>query len=316
MHPKVSVNIVTWNSIKQLSSCLEAIHRQTFQDFQVIVVDNASHDGSPEFVEQCYPNAVVIRNTKNQGFCRAHNQAIRLADTDFIMPLNPDVIMTPTYIQNMFSTLLESKAVGIAAGKLYLPGGGILDGAGLAVSKVRRQYLRGHLQRDDGKFNAREYVFGADGAAPLYRMEMLEDIKLGDEYFDEDFFAHKEDLDLSWRAQLLGWKCVYVPTAVAYHDRSFKPSSRKQMSREIKLHAIKNRYLAIVKNDLPVLFLRHLPYILWYDLKILGYLVLFERSSLLGIVEFIRILPRALRKRKLVMERRRVSSNYMIQWFR
>lgn len=316
MNPTVSVSIVTWNCVEYLPRCLDALYEQTVSDFELIVIDNASEDGSPEFVEQHCSDAVIVRNDRNEGFCRAHNQAIKMTSSEFVMPLNPDVVMSPTYIQEMLDALAKDDDAGIAAGKLYLPGGEILDGAGLAINKGRRQYLRGHLSKDGGKFDLPEYVFGADGAAPLYRRKMLEDIKLGNEYFDEDFFAHKEDLDLSWRAQLLGWKCVYVPTAIAYHDRNFKPSSRKSMSREVKLHAVKNRYLAIVKNDLPGPFLRHLSRILWYDLKILGYLILFERSSLLGIVELIKTLPSALRKRRLIMERRRVSSNYMLQWFK
>jgi GT2 family glycosyltransferase len=307
--------MVTWNSLEDLPSCLEALDRQTVSDFELIVVDNASKDGSSEFIKQHYPDALLFKNHRNEGFCRAHNKAIRISRGEFVMPLNPDVVMTPIYIQEMIDALVVDDNAGIAAGKLYLPGGDILDGAGLAVNKARRQYLRGHLSKDDGKFDIPEYVFGADGAAPLYRRTMLEDIKLDDEYFDEDFFAHKEDLDLSWRAQLYGWKCKYVPTAVAYHDRKFKPEARKQMSSVIKLHAVKNRYLAILKNESPMLFLRHLPYILWYDLKILGYLVLFERSSLWGILKFFRDLFRTLQKRKWIMERKQVSNRYMLQWF-
>lgn len=312
----VSVNIVTWNSMKYLSACLERLYKQTFSDFEVIVVDNASEDGSPEFIERCYPDILVIRNHSNQGFSRVHNRAIDASSGKYIMPLNPDVLMTPTYIQELLDALIKHQDAGIAVGKLYFPNTDVIDGAGLFINKARRQYLRGHLEKDDGRFNSIEYVFGADGAAPLYRREMLEDIKLDYEYFDEDFFAHKEDLDLSWRAQLYGWKVIYVPTAIAYHYRSFKPGSRKQMPKEVKMHAVKNRYLAILKNDLPSLYLRHLPYILWYDLQILAYLILFERYSLKGIFEVFKKLPSVLRKRRLIMEQKRVTDDYMLQWFK
>ena len=316
MNNLVSVNIVTWNSMKYIPDCLAALHNQTHRNFEVIVVDNASTDGTVEFIRSSYPSVRLVQNSGNAGFCRGHNQAIRLSDSAFVLPLNPDVTMTPTYIEELVKALMEEPQGGIAVAKLYLPGGNLLDGAGLSISRARRQYLRGHGEADDGTFQAREYVFGADGAAPLYRRAMLEDIRLGDDYLDEDFFSHKEDLDLSWRSQLYGWRCIYVPAAVASHDRNFKPSARQRMSGEVKRHAVKNRYLTMVKNELPLLFLRDLPFIIWYDLKILGYLLLFERSSLPALADFVRLLPQAIRKRRVIMGNRKVSATYMGQFFR
>lgn len=298
--------------MKYLPDCLEKLFKQSFTDFKVIVIDNASKDGSPEFVEQHYPAALVIRNQINKGFCRAHNQAIRLSEAEYVMPLNPDVMMETTYLQTLLDALNKHEDAGIAVGKLYLlPERDTLDGAGLAINKARRQYLRGHLQKDEGRFDTLEYIFGADGSAPLYRREMLEDIKLEGDYFDEDFFAHKEDLDLSWRAQLSGWKCIYVPTAIAYHYRSFRPGLRGQMSSEVKLHAVKNRYLAVLKNEFLSNFILHLPWIIFYELKILGYICLFERSSLAAFSDLLRLLPSALRKRRLIMKRKRVTASYI-----
>lgn len=313
----VSISIVSWNSMESLPKCLDLVCKQTFQDLEVILVDNASADGVLEFVESYYPDVRAIRNTKNEGFCRAHNQAIRLSASRFFMPLNPDVFLTPSYVEKMVRALDSHQDVGIVAGKMYVEeGSDILDGAGLAINKARRQYLRGHGQRDNGQFDSPEYVFGACGAAPLYRRAMLDDIELEGEYFDELFFAHKEDLDLSWRAQLYGWKCLYVPEVIAYHNRTFSPSRRKQMPKAIRLHAVKNRYLPIIKNDLPALFLKHLAHILWYDIRILGYLALFERSSFQGIVRVFQLLPQILRRRKSIMQRKRVTDAYMAQWFR
>ena len=313
--PSVAISLVTWNSIEDLPACLEAVSAQTYQDLQLVATDNNSKDGSPEFIEQRCPDAVVTRNVENAGYCRAHNQAIGHTDTAFVLPLNPDVVLSPTYIETLVSALEDDRRSGTAVGKLLLPGGQVIDGAGLAINKSRRQYLRGHMQTDAGQYSTREYVFGADGAAPLFRREMLEDVKFEDEYFDRDFFAHKEDLDLSWRAQLLGWRCLYVPAAVAYHDRSFKPSSRRFMSDSVRKHAVKNRYLAIIKNDLPGSFLLHSPLILLYDLALVGYLALFERSSMGAIPEAVRLIPTILRKRRVIMAKRQVPNKYMHRWF-
>ena len=313
---KVSISITSWNSMDSLPQCLDLVYRQTVQDLEVILVDNASVDGVLEFVESHHPSVRVVCNTENEGFCRAHNQAIRLSDSEFFIPLNPDVFMTATYLEKMVEVMDSHRDVGIVAAKMYLEkGSNLLDGAGLGINRARRQYLRGHGQPNNGQFDSIEYVFGACGAAPLYRREMLDDIELEGEFFDEFFFAHKEDLDLSWRAQLYGWKCLYIPDAIAYHERSFSPSRRRQMSKAIRINAVRNRYLAIIKNDLPSLFFRHLAYILWYDIRILGYLTLFERSSFRGIVGVLQILPQILRKRRLIMQKRRVSDAYMAQWF-
>ena len=314
MQGRVSVNIVTWNSMAYLPECLESLKNQTFRDLEIVVVDNSSDDGSSEYVERTHPGITRIRNTDNRGFCGGHNIAIRRNTSEFVLPLNPDVQLTPTYIAELVHALNNDADAGIAAGKLFLPGGAILDGAGMSLSRVRRQYLRGHDESDTGIYDRPVYLFGVDGSAPLYRRAMLEEIRIGDEYFDEDFFAHKEDLDLSWRSQLYGWKCRYVPTAVAVHDRSFRPESpgsRAKMSEEVRLHAVKNRYLAMVKNDMPALFFADLPFILWYDLKILVYLLLRERSSLAAIPMFLRLLPKALGKRRIIRAHTRVTPAYM-----
>ncbi len=101
------------------------------------------------------------------------------------------------------------------------------------------QYLRGFEEEDQGRYDQTEEVFGVDGAAPLYRRSMLEDIKVHDQYFDETFHSHKEDVDLAWRAKILGWRCIYTPNAIGYHKRTFKPGKRQKMVGEVKLHAVK-----------------------------------------------------------------------------
>lgn len=318
----VSVVIVTWNSGKTLHKCLAALRQQTYDPLEVIVIDNASADDSIDVVRRELPSARIISNTSNEGYCAAHNTGIRLARGEFHLPLNPDVEMSPAFVANLVQACGTDKAIGIVAGKLHLPlrdgetGLQLIDGAGLFVNKARRQFLRGHGEPDRGQYDTGDYVFGSCGAAPLYRREMLEDTQIGGEFFDEAFFAHKEDFDLSWRAQLLGWRAWYEPSATAEHDRGFRPTRRGMMAREVKVHAVKNRYLTIVKNDLVSNILRHITAIAVYDLKIIGYLCLFETSSLMGLVRFIALSPSALQKREIIMRRRRVNASYMRSFFR
>lgn len=313
----VSVSIVTFNSSDTLVECLNSLKNQTYEKIEVIVVDNASSDHSVSIARDMLPEATIIRNQTNVGFCMGQNIGISASSGEFAMPLNPDVQMSPTFIENLVRSMGHDKTIGIVVGKLFLPeadpetGFQLIDGAGLFINKARRQYLRGHGEPDRGQYDTAGYVFGACGAAPLYRRAMLEDIRLNGECFDNSFFAHKEDVDLSWRVQLLGWHVFYEPTAVAYHRRSFRPRGRERMLAEIKMHAVKNRYLTIIKNEHLSNFILHLPWIGVYDLMIFGYICLFERSSLAGVGGFLRLLPSALRKRRLIMKRKRVTASYI-----
>ena len=133
-----------------------------------------------------------------------------------------------------------------------------------------RHFDRGSLQRDQGQYESAEYVFGATGAACLYRRRMIADISLKGEFFDDDFFAYREDADVAWRAQLLGWKCLYVPSAVAYHVRSVLPSNRSEISAVINMHSVKNRWLLRIKNITPSLYRKHFFSISARDLVVLG----------------------------------------------
>lgn len=313
----VSVSLVLWESEDVIDKCLTSLKRQTYEPIEIVAIDNASSDNSVQIVSNVLPKTVVIQNQVNLGYCVAHNQGISASSGEFVMPLNPDVELAPDFIENLVRVMNSCPKVGIAVGKLYLPeidsktGKRLIDETGLFLNKARRQYLRGHGEADCGQYDTAGYVFGASGAAPLYRRVMLEAVNIDGEYLDSTFFAHKEDLDLSWRSQLRGWRAFYEPAAIGFHQRSFRPFRRKQMETELKKHAVKNRYISIVKNDQLSNFLLHLPWIGLYDLIIFSYLILFERSSLTGIGEFVRLLPKVLRKRSRIMQQRVVSAGYI-----
>jgi GT2 family glycosyltransferase len=317
MHTSVTVGIITWNSSRFLSSCLNALLMQEYQDYELVIVDNGSTDDSLNIVERYFPDSIKLLNAHNLGFCVAHNQAIRTASGDLYLPLNPDVILDRQYISVAVETMNADPSVGMVATKLYLSGseGKKLDSTGLFIDRRRRQYLRGFGEIDSGQFDQPEEVFGVDGAAPLYRRAMLEDIKVDGQYFDEAFFAHKEDVDLSWRARLFGWKCMYTPAAVAYHQRSFRPGKRLAISSEIKLHAVKNRYLMLIKNESLMGLKRDWAHILWYDLKILAYLTIYERSSLKAFSLLKQNWKRAKEWREQIQQKARISENEILSWF-
>ena len=144
---------------------------------------------------------------------------------------------------------------------------------------------------------------------------MIEDISVDGEFFDSDFFTSREDADVAWRAQLLGWKCLYDPTACGYHVRKLRPGMRSYLPPDINMHSVKNRFLMRVKNITPSLYLRHFVPITLRDVGILFYCVLFERFSLKAFYLLARDFKKTLAKRRIIQARRRVDDAYIARWF-
>jgi GT2 family glycosyltransferase len=317
----VSVGIVTWNSSKDLPTCLASLARQDHADFELIVVDNGSTDDSLAIVRGSFPAATVIVNPQNRGFCGGHNQAIAAAKGEFYLPLNPDVELEPDYLGKALEAMASGPNVGSVATLLFLGTRSDtprrIDSTGLFIDRKRRQHLRGFHEIDHGQYRRMEEVFGVDGAAPLYRRAMLEDVRIDGQYFDEAFFSHKEDVDLSWRARILGWRCIYTPFAMAYHRRTFRPlvGVRKLIDAETKVHAVKNRYLLLLKNEGPAGLRRDFWRIACYDLELMAYLLLFERSSLVALSRIRQTWTRTMRWRREIRGRARVSPGDETAWF-
>jgi GT2 family glycosyltransferase len=321
----VVVSIVSFNSKEHLPRCLDAILSQTYKPVEIYLVDNASNDGALAFVTENYPGVRVIPSKVNLGYGGGHNLVIRETQAPFVLVLNPDAYLCPTFIEELVATMKIYPDVGIAGGKLYSlrkaeqtgNAENVIDMTWLDIEKKRRQVCYAHAQPDNEEFAVRRFAFAMDGAAMLLRRTMLDAIRIDGEYFDEDFFAGKEDLDISWRAQLCGWKCIYVPSANGKHVRGFTPRDRRsEISAALRISSVRNRYLLMIKNDLLKHFLVHLPYIAAYDLQILAYVLLYERSSLKGYVQALRLFRRALKKRAAIMDRKRVQDAYILQWFK
>jgi hypothetical protein len=216
MKKRVTVVVVNWNGKSCLLQCLDSLRKQFFQELTTVVVDNGSDDGSAEAVRRLFPEVSLICLTDNFGFAVANNIAIRQADTEFVALLNNDAIAHPLWLQALINALSDHPEAGFAASKmLYHNAPHIIDRAGDGYTTAGAGCLRGR-GRESHVFDQLEWVFGACAGAALYRMSMLQDIGL----FDEDFFLLYEDVDLSFRAQLRGYKCLYVPTAVVYHMAS------------------------------------------------------------------------------------------------
>jgi GT2 family glycosyltransferase len=319
----VSIGLVTWNSAAYLPGCLSALGRLQDNSHELIVVDNASSDDSLALVRQYCPEARILRNETNTGFSYAHNQAIKVCKGRYYLALNPDVLLSPDFLMVLTRTLELDDRVGQATGKLYRVSSAaevgkskVIDSAGLFFTPNQRHFDRGAGETDTGQYDQTEYVFGVSGAAAFYRKSALEDSAVDGEYFDTSFFAYREDADLSWRMQLLGWKALYVPEARAYHFRMLRNDARRSdVAKAVNLHSVKNRFLMRIKNQTWRNGLRFCLPIVWRDLMVIGYVLLFERSSLPAFSLVFKLYPRARRWRREIMSKRTVSDGYIGGWF-
>jgi GT2 family glycosyltransferase len=318
----VSVTIVTYNSEPFIQRCLDSLMAQQWPSLEVVVVDNASHDRTRALLAEYRDRIRIILNSENRGFCAGQNQAIRLTKGNWVLALNPDVWLTPNFVGLLMQRADLDSQVGTVCGKLLraLPGLEIpaepeLDSAGIYFTPTFRHFDRGFHLPDSDEYAQPAYVFGATAAAALYRRSMIDDISVEGEFFDEDFFNYRDDADLSWRAQLQGWRCLYLPEAVGYHVRRVSPECRRQLPPEANFHSVKNRFLMRMKNATWPLYLRNFVPVTARDLAIVAYCLLAERGSLPAFSTALRSWKKMLAKRRIIQRRRRVTNSYLQSWF-
>jgi GT2 family glycosyltransferase len=214
----VSIIILNWNGRHFLDDCLLSLKKQTYDNFEVIIVDNGSTDGSVSYIKDKYSDFVLlIENPVNLGFAAGNNIGIKASAGKYIILLNNDTKVEPDFINQMAIAAQKDDKVGMCAAKIYLDcDGKYLDTAGHLIYRDGLNRGRGRLEQDHGQFEDLEEVFFPSGSAALYKRDMLEETGL----FDEDFFAYGDDTDLGIKCRLFGWKCLYVPGAVVWHKLS------------------------------------------------------------------------------------------------
>src|SRR5258707_5254938 len=308
----VSVTIVTYNSGRFIKRCLESVLAQRYPKKEIIVVDNASSDGTVDILEQFEDRCQVFYNDENVGFAAAQNQAIKLSSGEWVMTLNPDVLLLPNFIQALVDAGQFDTKIGTVCGKLLtilatfdLPDNPLVDSTGIYFTPMLRHLDRGSQEVDNGHYLQHEYVFGATAAAALYRRGMIEDISLEDEFFDPDFFVYREDADVAWRAQLMGWRCVYTPHARGYHVRNVLPGNRRALPPVINMHSVKNRFLMRIKNMTPDLYRRNWFSITSRDMLVIGACLLHEHTSLKAFWFLAKNWRRFKAKREEIIKRRK-----------
>ncbi len=301
---RVAVNIVTFNSGGDIGACLESLRKQTFAGFEIHIFDNASTDDTLKVLEP-FEVDYLCRSPVNTGFCKAHNELARRFPSEYVLFLNPDTIARPAFIEELVRALDARPDAASASGKLLRLDGKTLDSTGIVMLREQRHLDRGAGQPDDGQFEKPEDIFGPSGAAAMYRRSALEDTAINAQYFDEDFFAYREDVDLAWRCRLLGWISLYVPTAVALHRRRVTPERRAALPKAINYHSVKNRFLLRLNNMTWAQYRRDFWRITKRDAAVIGYVFLREWSSIPALFYIVRHLPRLLEKRRAIQARRR-----------
>lgn len=326
--PRVAAVIVNWNGRAYLPACLRALGEST-TPVRVVVVDNASTDGSVDLLRREHPGIEVVALGENRGYAGGANIGIQHTSEPYVLIMNPDVIVTPDHLAALVARLDASPEVGAVQGKLYqiLPEDYVagrterartIDSAGHSARRTRMVHDIGQGEPDEGRYDVERSVFSACGAALLLRREMLVDVAYGGEYFDESFFAYKEDIDLCWRARMLGWDIRVVPSATGFHVRGWagaRAPSPQSLPLAARLHSWKNHYLLIVKNERLIDAILASPFLIGWEILRQGHALLRDRSVYAAYPELFRVLPLALRKRRHTMSRRRIAANGMRRWF-
>jgi GT2 family glycosyltransferase len=300
--------IPNWNGIDSIGDALASLEAQT-QKSTIIVVENGSTDGSIEFIEKNYPDVVLLKQPKNLGFAEGVNVGIRYANNegaDAVALFNNDAIANKDWLKHLVDRLDSNSKIGIVTCKFMKTSNEYLDSTGDQYTSWGLPYPRGRRESNTNKYDDDNYVFGASGGASLYRTKMLKEIGL----FDKDFFAYYEDIDVSFRAQLVGWKVYFEPKAVAYH--AIGGTSRK------------------LKGFTTYQTIKNLPWIFWKDVPLRLMPTVFPRLSLAmwgfivsaigrghtwyaakGIFVGIILTPKKLVQRRKIQKNKKVTDKYI-----
>ncbi len=306
--PLVSVIVINWNGKRYLPTCLEALRAQTYPRLEVLVADNASTDGSQALVQAQYPWVRLVALPENRGFTGGNNAGIAASTGAIVILLNNDTEVAPDWVAEVAAAFERHPEAGLVASKMLLfdrrdtfhTAGDLYRVDGLPGN-------RGVWQQDKGQYDREEYVFGACGGSLAVRRTVLDTIGA----LDDDFFFSAEDVDFAWRAQLAGFRCVYAPRAVVYHQLAATGG-------DITASYYNGRnFIYVLAKDYPAdLFRRHWRAVIGRQLRIAGEALRAwrgkaARARLRGIIAGLRGLPKMLRKRRAVQAQRRVSLDYL-----
>lgn len=284
----VSILVVSKDDAADLPLSLSSAVSQRGVAVETWLIDNASSDHSRE-VPAGFGGAVrLLALPENVGFAAAMNAGIEASCGRYVLALNPDCRLAPDFAERLVRRLdaRDASDVGSASGRILRASGkdltptGELDSTGIVFTSAGRHFDRGAGEPAEGRYLAEQDVAGTSGAAGFYRRSALEEARISTGYFDSDFFLYREDADLALRLSALGWRCLFVPSAAAWHRRRNRPERRRAMTAVANLHSVKNRFLLRINNQTGGELARTFVPMLARDLVVLGACLTVERSSL------------------------------------
>jgi len=332
--PKIGVIIINWNGKHLLEECLSSVESQDYNNFKIIFVDNGSKDGSAEFVKEKFPKVEVAKLKKNTGFAKANNVGIHKAFEDskieYIALLNNDAIAENNWLSEMMKVITQDEKIGSVAPKiLQYYERDVIDNIGIEIRFDGGCKGRHFDEEDSGQYDNILEIFGSGACACLYKRRMLEDIQMENDFFDSDFFAYCEEIDLDWRAKLRNWKSFTAPKSFVYHKGS---ETFKTYSFIKAFYTHRNRLFVMSKN-FPFIFLikGFLSFILAYFSYIKSVLMkkgyTAETSKKIGKINMINVIikgwlsffyfvPKMIKKRYIIQKRKLTNDKEVVKWFK
>ena len=322
----VAVCIVTHNSAADLPGCLESLAALEHRPLEIVVVDCASGDASAEVARARAPQEIpcqVVELGENRGFAGGMNAAIARTHAPFVLTLNADARPAPGFVTRLLERMEHAAEaglrVGAVTGRLVRPPREgeprLLDACGMRLTTAWRHFDRGSGEPDRGQLSRPERVFGATGAASLFRREALDDVAVDGEIFDSRFHSFREDAELCFRLRERGWEVLYEPAAVAEHRRFNLPERRSAMPALVNYHSLKNRYLLRIYHQTAGNFFHTFFPALARDLGALAWVLLRERSSLPAYRWLWRHRRELQARRRTIQGRRTVPAWDVDRWF-
>jgi GT2 family glycosyltransferase len=316
---KLTVSLVTFNGARHLPFCLQSIRAQTFQDFDVVILDNHSSDDTREVISHVYPSAHLIMREKNSGFSGGHNSVISQTITPYVCVLNQDVVLDPDYFYHCMQWMESLPYCGAVQGMLlrvkeltHHPQSDRIDSCGITLHPLFQHIASLDENKLKYAHTKEQHVFGVTGTAPLYRMQAIKECAVTldgkTEYFDEDFFMYKEDVDLAYRLHGRGWQSWCVPRAVAYHIRTAKSTSLisgRTRPEKVNEWSYRNHFFVLMKNISIGTFLRYAPGIVCYELaKAFYHGVRSPATVISALRDVVRLRSRMMKKRAIIFSAR------------
>lgn len=337
--PKVTLQLVTWNGKRYLPWLFGTLREQTFQDFDVIVLDNGSTDGTVEQIRELEPHVKftmrVIALEKNTGFAGGHNRVFAEHESPYVLLVNQDMMLASDYLERLVQLLDAREDAAAVSGVLYRwdwerreEGNGgrteIVDTAGLMVTRARRvlDYGMGRvgIELPSGPYE----VFGVSGALPMYRRSAVESVNEGKRIFDPRFFSYKEDVDLAFRLRLAGWHAFVDPNAHAWHDRTVRgtqgslATSVKERSRKSSFGnslSYRNHLLVLWKNECWSNYAKDFLWVIPYETAKFFWVLVREWGTVPALMDAVKQIPGVMRDRRQIQKNRKVSPSALRKWW-